>query len=74
MGENNKEVFKKMVKAGRRTYFISVRETKTNQKYVTITESKLVEKDKFDRFSIMVFQDKLNDFTKALGEACLAVA
>ncbi len=77
MSENSngaKELFKSMVKAGRRTYFFSVKEASNNRKYLTVTESKLVEKDKFDRFSIMVFQDKMEEFMKALQEASLAVA
>lgn len=72
--KKSKDLFNRMVKAGRRTYFISVREAKNNQKYITITESKLVEKDKFDRFSIMVFQDKVSDFVDALEAACEVVA
>ena len=73
-GNGAKELFKRMVKAGRRTYFFSVKEASNNQKYLTVTESKLVEKDKFDRFSIMVFQDKMEEFMKALQEARLMVA
>ncbi|MDI6731512.1 MAG: DUF3276 family protein [Candidatus Margulisbacteria bacterium] len=74
MEKKSKDLFNRMVKAGRRTYFISVREAKNNQKYITITESKLVDKDKFDRFSIMVFQDKVSDFVDALEDASEVVA
>lgn len=34
------EVFSKAVKAGKRTYFFDVKETKSGDKYITITESK----------------------------------
>lgn len=34
------EVFSKAVKAGKRTYFFDVKETKQGEKYLTITESK----------------------------------
>lgn len=34
------EVFSKSVKAGKRTYFFDVKETKSGEKYLTITESK----------------------------------
>ena len=34
------EIFSKSVRAGRRTYFFDVRETKANDYYLTITESK----------------------------------
>ncbi|MCU0640854.1 MAG: PUR family DNA/RNA-binding protein [Candidatus Margulisbacteria bacterium] len=68
-----KELFTKTVKAGKRTYFIGVKEASNKNKYVTLTESKLVEDNKFDRFTIMVFQDKLADFAGAFAEACKVV-
>ena len=69
MKEGTKELFNRMVKAGRRTYFISVRQTEDDKKYVTVTESRLVDKNKFDRFNIMVFPEKLADFVTALQDA-----
>lgn len=69
-GNGKKELFNRMVKAGQRTYFIAVREASNKNKYLTLTESKLIEKDKFERHNIMIFQDKINDFVDALHEAC----
>ena len=37
---NENEIFTKVLKAGRRTYFFDVRETKAGDYYLTITESK----------------------------------
>ena len=34
------DVFSKAVKAGKRTYFFDVKETKQGEKYLTVTESK----------------------------------
>ena len=34
------EVFSKAVKAGKRTYFFDVKETKQGERYITITERK----------------------------------
>ncbi len=73
-GNGGKEVFSRTVKAGKRTYFISVKEASNKNKYLTLTESKLVGDNKFDRFRIMVFQDKLGDFANAFAEACKAAA
>lgn len=64
-----KEIFSRMIKAGSRTYFLSVKEASNGNKYLTITESKRVEKDKFDCFRVMVFQDKLEQFVAALQDA-----
>jgi hypothetical protein len=72
MDENSngaREVFKRMIKAGRRTYFISVKESKNNKKYITLTESKVVGANKFDRFSIMVFPERMVELLQGLHEA-----
>ena len=63
----------RMIKAGQRTYFVNVKEAKNKEKYVTITESKLIEKDKFEKFRIMVFKNKLGEFIEALHEAVQVV-
>ena len=68
-GNGGKELFNRMVKAGQRTYFVNVKEASNGSKYMTITESKLVEKDKFERFRIMIFQNKLGEFVEAVQEA-----
>ncbi|OGB89248.1 hypothetical protein A2625_03655 [candidate division WOR-1 bacterium RIFCSPHIGHO2_01_FULL_53_15] len=73
-GKESKPLFNQMVKGGRRTYFISVREASNKQKYVTITESKVIGENKFDRFNIMVFQDKIGEFVGALQGACAIAA
>ncbi|MFH1577294.1 MAG: DUF3276 family protein [Candidatus Margulisiibacteriota bacterium] len=73
-GKSGKELFNRMVKAGQRTYFVNVKEATNGNKYLTITESKLVEKDKFERFRIMIFQDKLGEFVEAVQEAQLIAA
>jgi len=73
-GNGNKELFKRMVKAGRRTYFISARESKNSKKYITLTESKLVDKNKFDRSNILVFPEKMEELVEALQDACQVVA
>lgn len=67
---NSNELFSKMIKAGQRTYFISVKEASNKNKYLKLTESKKVGDNKYDRFSVMVFQDKLSDFASAFAEAC----
>jgi len=73
-GNGSKELFKRMVKAGRRTYFISAKESKNSKKYITLTESKLVDKNKFDRANILVFPEKMEELVEALQEASAVVA
>ncbi len=73
--ENNERkqesVYSKRIKAGkRRTYFFDVRETRGNDYYLTITESrKRFDSDGYDRHKIFLYKEDFNKFIKGLGEA-----
>jgi hypothetical protein len=64
-------VYSKRIKAGkRRTYFFDVRETRGNDFYLTITESrKRFDSDGYDRHKIFLYKEDFNKFVKGLGEA-----
>lgn len=72
--ENNdkkmESVYSIRVKAGkRRTYFFDVRETRGNDFYVTITESrKRFDSDGYDRHKIFLYKEDFNKFMKGLNE------
>ena len=73
--ENNdkkmESVYSKRIKAGkRRTYFFDVRETRGNDFYLTITESrKRFDSDGYDRHKIFLYKEDFNKFIKGLVEA-----
>lgn len=73
--ENNDKkmdsVYSKRIKAGkRRTYFFDVRETRGNDYYLTITESrKRFDSDGYDRHKIFLYKEDFNKFVKGLTEA-----
>ena len=73
--ENNEKkvesVYSKRIKAGkRRTYFFDVRETRGNDYYLTIRESrKKFDSDGYDRHKIFLYKEDFNKFVKGLGEA-----
>lgn len=73
--ENNEKkmesVYSKRIKAGkRRTYFFDVRETRGNDYYLTITESrKRNDSDGYDRHKIFLYKEDFNKFIKGLNEA-----
>ena len=73
--ENNdkkmESVYSKRIRAGkRRTYFFDVRETRGNDFYITITESrKRFDSDGYDRHKIFLYKEDFNKFIKGLGEA-----
>ena len=59
----------KTVKAGSKTYFFDLKETKEGQPYLTITESRFMGEGKDrERSSIVVFPDHAQDFLQATQE------
>ena len=64
-------VYSKRIRAGkRRTYFFDVRETRGNDYYLTITESrKRFDSDGYDRHKIFLYKEDFNKFIKGLTEA-----
>ena len=63
-------LFTKMVKSGRTTYFLDVREAKNNSKYLSITASQPSKEDptKFSKRSINLFGNAVDEFVGALKE------
>lgn len=64
-------VYSKRIRAGkRRTYFFDVRATRSNDYYLTITESrKKFNEDGYDRHKVFLYKEDFNKFLKALTEA-----
>jgi hypothetical protein len=73
--ENNdkkmESVYSQRIRAGkRRTYFFDVRETRGNDFYLTITESrKKFDSDGYERHKIFLYKEDFNKFVKGLEEA-----
>lgn len=67
---NTESVFSKRVKAGkRRTYFFDVKETRGNDYFITITESKKrFNDDGYDRHKMFIYKEDFNKFINALTE------
>ena len=66
------EIFSKVLRAGRRTYFFDVRATKADDYYVTITESKkFTEADgsyHFKKHKIYLYKEDFKEFADILSE------
>lgn len=66
------EIFSKVLRAGRRTYFFDVRATKADDYYVTITESKkFTEEDgsfHFKKHKIYLYKEDFAAFKEILSE------
>ena len=64
-------LFSKMVKSGKITYFLDVREAKNNTKYLTVTASQPSKEEptKFTKNSINVFSNSADEFVDAVKKA-----
>jgi hypothetical protein len=67
-----KDIFSKVLRAGRRTYFFDVRATKADDYYITITESKkFTEEDgsyHFKKHKIYLYKEDFASFNEILSE------
>ena len=66
------EIYSKVLRAGRRTYFFDIRETKASDYYLTITESKKFTNDDgtffYKKHKIYLYKEDFLEFQNILGE------
>jgi hypothetical protein len=71
-GTKNDDIYAKVFRAGRRTYFFDVRSTKADDYYLTITESKKFTNEDgsyfYKKHKIYLYKEDFEDFKNALGE------
>lgn len=76
MGENfnmeREEIFSKVMRAGRRTYFFDVRSTRAGDYYLTITESKKFTNEDgsfhYKKHKIYLYKEDFEEFKDYLNE------
>lgn len=72
--ENDKsgEVYSKVVRAGKRTYFFDVKSTKGNDLYITLTESKKTfnedGRDNYQKHKIFLYKEDFEKFKEGLED------
>jgi hypothetical protein len=67
--KEREEVFSKKVRAGKRTYFFDVKATRSNDYYVTVTESKKrLEDGVFIKHKIFLYKEDFEKFAEGLKE------
>tara|TARA_B000000437_G_C11609249_1_gene290644 strand:- start:231 stop:614 length:384 start_codon:yes stop_codon:yes gene_type:complete len=68
----NEDIFSKVLRAGRRTYFFDVRSTKAGDYYLTISESKKFTNEDgtfyFKKHKIYLYKEDFQNFSEILGE------
>ena len=66
-------IFSTMIRSGRTTYFVDVKEAKNGKKFLSITETKINDENKKDRRVIRIFGESCESFRQAVAEATAAV-
>jgi len=70
-GTGKEEIYSKRVRAGKRTYFFDVKATRSNDYYLTITESKKRFRDEgyyYEKHKIFLYKEDFSKFANALNE------
>ena len=69
---NNTSLYSTMVRSGRTTYFVDLKEAKNGNKYLSICESKINGEEK-KRVTVRVFGESIGEFKKAVEDAAAAI-
>jgi hypothetical protein len=65
------EIYSQKVRAGKRTYFFDIKSTRSNDFYLTVTESKKRIKDDvviYEKHKIFLYKEDIMKFTEALQQ------
>jgi hypothetical protein len=69
---NTSSLYSTMVRSGRTTYFVDLKEAKNGNKYLSISENK-IDGDEKKRVTVRVFGDSIEEFRKAVEDAAAAI-
>lgn len=65
----DKDIENIKIAAGKRTYFVDVKQTREGAKYLKISESKRLDNGEYERYHIMIFEEDINGIVEALRTA-----
>lgn len=76
--ESREEIFSRTVRAGKRTYFFDVKATRSNEQYITITESKRRfnnEQGKFfyEKHKLFLYKEDFEKFRDGLSDVMIFI-
>jgi len=69
--DKNNEIYSKVVRAGKRTYFFDVKSTKGNDLYLTLTESKktfIDGRESYQKHKIFLYKEDFEKFEDGLKD------
>ena len=67
--ENNNAIYSTMIRSGRTTYFVDVKQAKSGSNYLSISEHRIEVDSKKSRSTIRVFGNSIDSFKQAIDEA-----
>ncbi|HAG16432.1 MAG TPA: DNA-binding protein [Bacteroidales bacterium] len=78
LNDKHEDIYSQAIRAGKRTYFFDVKQSKSNEMYLTVTESKRhfsSEQGKFEyeKHKIFLFKEDFEKFSEGLKEAILFI-
>jgi hypothetical protein len=65
------DLYSEQISAGKRTYFLDIKQSTKGNKYLVITESKKVDDGKFERHSVMIFEEDIEKFATSFMKVLL---
>ena len=69
---DREELFSKRIRAGKRTYFFDVKSTRSQDYYITITESRRHQKEDgfvYEKHKMFLYKEDFDKFVEGLNEA-----
>ncbi len=75
--DKNDEIYSKVVRAGKRTYFFDVKATKGNDLYITLTESKKTfvdGRESYQKHKIFLYKEDFEKFEDGLKDVLNKIA
>lgn len=68
----NDALYTTMVRSGRTTFFVDVKEAKNGSKFLSISETKVNGEQKKERVTVRVFGESIEQFKQAINDAAAA--
>jgi len=63
------EIYTEKAVSGKRTYFFNVKENRNGDRFLNIVESKKNDKNYFERFSVIIFEEDIDIFLTGFKKA-----
>ena len=70
---NNNTLYSTMIRAGKTTFFIDVKEAKNGKKYLSVSENRIDPDEQKTRTTIRVFGESIEQFKQAVDEAASVI-